>query len=171
MVGFTKFQKPGKSMQDNIKIAIIDDDIDYVSIFEEYLNNEIFNVNLYKFIPDGDTDISSIVSKLFDLDIIIIDFYMPLYNGIDIIYEYKKQYFTLHDGIEKHNPLFIMNTIKNNDSAIAVKAMNSGFDDFMTCSKDDIKYIMNILKKYINSRCKGENIINKFNEMVISGIV
>ncbi len=158
-------------MQDDIKIAIVDDDIDYVYIFEEYLNHELPNVNLYKFVPDGDTDISSIVPKLFDLDIVIIDFYMPLYNGIDIIDEYKRQYLALYNEMEKCNPLFIMNTIKNNDSSIAVKAMNSGFDNFMTCSKDDIQYIINVLKKYIDSRFQGENIINKFNEMIMGGIV
>lgn len=62
-----------------VKILIADDNIDYAINLMNYINNNIDNIKVCNITKDGKETLEILNSKN-DIDIVLLDYKMPIYN-------------------------------------------------------------------------------------------
>ncbi len=104
-------------MNDKIKILIVEDDINLGFMLMEYLENEGFDVKLYR---DGETGYKACISGKFDF--FILDLMLPKMDGFTIVKEVRKK--------EIQTPIIMLTA--RSLSTDKIKGFNLGIDDYVT---------------------------------------
>ena len=104
-------------MNNKIKILIVEDDINLGFMLMEYLENEGFDVKLYR---DGETGYKACISGEFDF--FILDLMLPKMDGFSIVKKVRKK--------EIQTPIIMLTARSlSNDK---IKGFNLGIDDYVT---------------------------------------
>ena len=127
-------------MNDTVNILIVDDDAEYVSVAKHYLRsfqNKKFDVT---WVDNGEAAIQ-LLSSDHRFDIVLMDFYLPEKNGLEII----------HQISEKKIQIPIILLTANKDFRIAIEAMKYGVEEYLVkdAAIDSVlpRTIMNVLEQ------------------------
>ena len=104
----------------NIKVLMIDDDIDLINVVKEYFSDHA-NINICLEAYDGVEGLKLIKEYQCDYDVVVLDLIIPKKDGLDILEEMKKC------SIDKR---VIVTTSYNSDEMIR-KVSELGIDYFM----------------------------------------
>ncbi len=107
-------------MNNNIKVLVIDDNIEFVNMVKEYFSDHA-NINICLEAYDGNLGLKLIKECQSDYDVVILDLIMPKKDGLDVLNEMKK---------ENINKKVIVSTSYNSDEMIR-KVSEYGIDYFM----------------------------------------
>ena len=83
----SRIEKYGQRLSSSQNIMLIDDDLDILTVFRDYLENEGYNVNCYSDPEIALEHFSAIQGPKYDL--IVTDIRMPNINGLNIYYKFK----------------------------------------------------------------------------------
>ncbi len=99
--------------QDNIKICIVDDNLDVCSMLSDFFN-KISDINICSIDNDGETGLNNILK--YKPDIILLDFIMPNFDGLCVLKKLK----------ELNSPSKVIMLTAISQDSIAQEAFNLG---------------------------------------------
>ena len=103
-----------------IHILLVDDDAEYASITKHHLRTFQNRQFVMEWVNDGDAALAYVKAHP-ETDLILMDYYLPNKNGIEII----KQLF------DEKNAIPVILLTSNKDFRVAIEAMKYGVEDYL----------------------------------------
>ena len=107
-------------MNNNIKVLVVDDNVEFVNMVKEYFSDHA-NINICLEAYDGNQGLKLIKEYQSDYDVVVLDLIMPKKDGLDVLEEMK------NNNINKK---IIVSTSYNSDEMIR-KVSEYGINYFM----------------------------------------
>jgi len=108
-------------MVDDINILVVDDTVTYRQILSK-LVEEIKDAKLAGTASNGKIALSKI--KIKEVDLVLLDMYMPVMNGIDTLQSIKKEY--------PHIEVIMLSAFEKGNANLTMQALENGALDFIT---------------------------------------
>lgn len=141
-----------------VNVLIADDNIDYAINLMNYINEKNCNIKVCNITKDGKETLEILNSKD-NIDVILLDYKMPFYNGEEILERIK--------NIEQYNDSFII--VSGEIESITKLRKNEMIHSILykTMSMDEIIRRINELFEYKESIKKSQIIKNKIIEELL----
>jgi two-component system chemotaxis response regulator CheB len=113
-------------MAEDIQILVVDDTVTYRQILSK-LVGEIKDTQLVGTASNGKIAISKI--KIKDVDLVLLDMYMPVMNGLETLQNIKKEY--------PHIEVIMLSAFEKGNANLTMQALEKGALDFITKPSED----------------------------------
>jgi len=114
------------SMSEDIQILVVDDTVTYRQILSK-LVGEIKDTQLVGTASNGKIALSKINIK--DVDLVLLDMYMPVMNGLETLQSIKKDY--------PHIEVIMLSAFEKGNANLTMQALEKGALDFITKPSED----------------------------------
>jgi two-component system chemotaxis response regulator CheB len=114
------------SMAEDIQILVVDDTVTYRQILSK-LVGEIKDSQLVGTASNGKIALSKI--KIKDVDLVLLDMYMPVMNGLETLQNIKKEY--------PHIEVIMLSAFEKGNANLTMQALEKGALDFITKPSED----------------------------------
>ncbi len=152
-----------------ISVLLVDDDASYVDVVRHHLNSFQARKFTVRWVNSGDLALATLRSTP-DIDLVIMDYFLPSGNGIDIAKNITAAGISL--------PMILLTS--NKDLRIAIEAMKYGVDEYLV--KDDRvelilpRTIVNVvnrfkLNKQVEESAKAERMAKEKTEAIAELVV
>jgi len=113
-------------MAEDIQILVVDDTVTYRQILSK-LVGEIKDTQLVGTASNGKIALSKI--KIKDVDLVLLDMYMPVMNGLETLQSIKKEY--------PHIEVIMLSAFEKGNANLTMQALEKGALDFITKPSED----------------------------------
>jgi len=114
------------SMAEDIQILVVDDTVTYRQILSK-LVGEIKETQLVGTASNGKIALSKI--KIKDVDLVLLDMYMPVMNGLETLQSIKSEY--------PHIEVIMLSAFEKGNANLTMQALEKGALDFITKPSED----------------------------------
>jgi len=114
------------SMAEDIQILVVDDTVTYRQILSK-LVGEIKDTQLVGTASNGKIALSKI--KIKDVDLVLLDMYMPVMNGLETLQNIKMEY--------PHIEVIMLSAFEKGNANLTMQALEKGALDFITKPSED----------------------------------